>query len=188
LAQADGLSPGPTFSGVILKPKSLDLEVHSSDSSACDGISTGKATQVTGRFKTPKKFNISPVSQEKPAPVFCCPREVPQLASNQVPSKELFSLDQPASVLKEHLTSNRQTEALQKYAFTEIWVGSQQKPSQPKTSRLQEFSVALEAYFEKDSSKKKSDINSEAIKELEPSKVGSSFLMVHIFWFKYKFL
>jgi len=66
-------------------------------------------------------------------------------------------------------------------AFTEIWVGSQQKPSQPKTSRLQEFSVALEAYFEKDSSKKKSDINSEAIKELEPSKVGSSFLMVHIF-------
>ncbi|XP_043950957.1 uncharacterized protein LOC108028302 [Drosophila biarmipes] len=171
LALATGQSPKPTFSGVILKPKSPDFEIHSSDSSACDGISTGKATQVTGRFKMPKKFNISPISQQKPAPVFCCPRQVPPLMSKQVPSKELFSLDQPASVLKEHLTTNRQTEALQKYAFTEIWVGSQQKPSQPKSTRLREFSRALEAYFDKDSSKK-SGFNSEPVqKDLEPSKI-----------------
>ncbi|KAH8364706.1 hypothetical protein KR084_010288 [Drosophila pseudotakahashii] len=171
LAQAAGETSKPAFSGVILMQKSPDSEIHSSDSSACDGVSTGKATQMTGRFKTSKKFTISPLSQQQPDPVFCCPRDVPQFASNQVPSQDAFNLDQPASVLKEHLTTNRQTEAKQKYAFTQIWVGSQQMPSQPKGSRLREFSAALEDYFDKDSSKGKGDIDLEDVsKDLEPAK------------------
>ncbi|XP_016999959.2 uncharacterized protein [Drosophila takahashii] len=169
--QAAGETSKPAFSGVILKQKSPESEIHSSDSSACDGVSTGKATQMTSRFKTSKKFTISPLSQQLPEPVFCCPRDVPKLSSNEVPSHDAFNLDQPASALKEHLTTNRQAEAMQKYAFTQIWVGSQQKPSQPKASRLREFSVALEDYFDKDSSNGKGD--SEAVKknlEPEPSK------------------
>ncbi|XP_033158440.1 uncharacterized protein LOC117139881 [Drosophila mauritiana] len=161
LAQVSGNTLKPTRSGVFVKTKSPVMEVHSSDSSACDGISAGKATQAAGRFKSPKKFTISPISEQKPGPVPCCPRDVPKHSSNQIPCMEHFDLDHSVTILKEHLsTSNPETEALQKHAFTEIWIDSQQKRCQAKVSRLQQFSMALEAYFDKDSDKK----------DLEPAK------------------
>ncbi|XP_043648970.1 uncharacterized protein LOC122617265 [Drosophila teissieri] len=154
--------------GAFLKPKSPGFEVYSSDSSACDGVSAGQPPQDAGRFKSPKKFTISPISQQKPSPVPCCPRDVPELSSKQLPCNELFDLDHPVTIRKELLTTNAKTEALQKYAFTEIWIDSQQKPCQAKVSRLREFSMALEAYFDTDFSNNASDANLEKV--LEPAK------------------
>ncbi|XP_017049328.1 uncharacterized protein LOC108093659 [Drosophila ficusphila] len=158
VAQAAGVSSKPSCSGIVLKPKSSYVEVHSSDSSACDGASTGKATQGMGHFKTPNKFNISPTNQQKPDPVFNSPWDVPELSSKQMPCNNVFSLDHSPTVLEKHLNNSCQTEAMQKYAFTEIWVDLQQKTSQPKASRLRQFSVALEAYFERDLARKQADI------------------------------
>ncbi|EDW40803.1 GM24896 [Drosophila sechellia] len=160
LAQGAGNTSKPTRSGVFVKTKSPVMEVHSSDSSACDGVSAGKATQAAGRFKSPKKFTISPISEQKPGLVPCCPRAVPKHSSNQIPCMEHFDLDHSVTILKDHLISNPETEALQKHAFTEIWIDSQRKRCQAKVSRLQQFSMALEAYFAKDFDKK----------DLEPAK------------------
>ncbi|XP_070075436.1 uncharacterized protein [Drosophila takahashii] len=55
LDQAAGETSKPAFLGVILKKKSPGSEIHSSDSSACEGVSTGKTTQKTVRFKPSKK-------------------------------------------------------------------------------------------------------------------------------------
>ncbi|XP_016979683.1 uncharacterized protein LOC108045022 [Drosophila rhopaloa] len=90
-----------------------------------------------------------------------------------MPSKDLFNLDQP--VLKEHLTINRHTAAMQKYAFTKIWFGSQQGPDQLKCSRLRKFSVALEAYFDKDSPKHMDDSNLKS-EQKEPEKTTEASL------------
>lgn len=154
LGQGAGNTLKPTPSDVFVKPKSPVLEVHSSESSACDGVSAGKPTQVAGCFKSPKKFTVSPISEQKQRPVPLCPRDVPGLSSNQIPCIKHFDLDHSVTIRKEHLISNPETEALQKHAFTEIWIDSQQKPCQAKVSRLQQFSMALEAYFDKDSDKK----------------------------------
>ncbi|EDV50596.2 uncharacterized protein Dere_GG15042 [Drosophila erecta] len=146
------------------------FEVHSSDSSTGDGGSAGKPTQNAACFKSPIKFTISPISQQQ-SPMPRCHRDVPELSSKQVPCNELFNLDHPVTIRKEHLTTNPKTMALQKHAFTEIWIDSQQKPCQAKVSRLREFSMALEAYFDKDSSKIASDANLEAAtKDVESTK------------------
>ncbi|XP_020816879.1 uncharacterized protein LOC110190626 [Drosophila serrata] len=135
----------------IPDPKSSDQKSEcSSDSSACDGVSTHNGTQQQmGRFKTFKKFVVSPLNSTKePLPI--CPRNVPELTSKQVPNEELFDLDLPEQHLKDYLTSDSKTEVKLKHAFTEIWVGSQQKSDQQNRSPLREFSVALDAYFKQD--------------------------------------
>ncbi|XP_039488513.1 uncharacterized protein LOC120449896 [Drosophila santomea] len=173
LAQgAKNTSKTPLLSA-FLKPKSPGFEVDSSDSSACDGVFAGKPPQDAGRFMSPKKFTISPISQQKQSHVPCCPREVPELSSKQMPCNELFNLDHPVTIRKEHLTTSAKTEALQKYAFTEIWIDSQQKSCQTKVSRLREFSMALEAYFDTDCSNNASDANLETDKkDPEPAKTS----------------
>ncbi|XP_017071777.1 uncharacterized protein LOC108108285 [Drosophila eugracilis] len=145
----------PTFLYSILKPMSSRFDVNSNDSSACDGLSAAK-----------DKFNISPLGQSQETdPVQCCPRNVPEPISKR---------DQPAAVLQQHLITNTKEEAMQKYAFTEIWIGLQQKSLLTQSSCLGQFSAALEAYFNNDFSKKKSDTSLEEIeKDLETSAAPS---------------
>ncbi|XP_017028050.1 uncharacterized protein [Drosophila kikkawai] len=132
-------------------PKSGDQKSEcSSDSSACDGVSTnGGAQPQTERFKTLKKFVVSPLNDiEEPLPM--CLRKVPKLASKKVPNEELFDMEPPQLRLKDYLESDPRSEAKHKHAFTEIWVGSQQKCNDLKRSPLREFSTALDAYFTQD--------------------------------------
>ncbi|KAH8339791.1 hypothetical protein KR074_010480 [Drosophila pseudoananassae] len=82
---------------------------------------------------------------KKAVPKAVCPWTV-QKISHMMPNPDIFNID--SSDLKDHFDSTSdEKEKQQKFAFTEIWVDTQQILPKPKQSLLKDFNNALEDYF-----------------------------------------
>ncbi|EDW70204.2 uncharacterized protein [Drosophila virilis] len=93
-----------------------------------------------------------PVQYEStPSRTPMCHHMVPKLAGNsQMPDMDLFNMDASPSVRpikKDALDISPNTEALQRFAFTEIWIEEQQNYPERKRSLTREFTAALDDYF-----------------------------------------
>ncbi|XP_032594760.1 uncharacterized protein LOC6557647 [Drosophila grimshawi] len=74
-------------------------------------------------------------------------------ASSPMPAVELFNMDAPSTgklTPKDLLETSHNTAALQKAAFTKIWIGCQQNCLQSNRSVKREFADALDDYFKDD--------------------------------------
>ncbi|EDV96916.1 GH14957 [Drosophila grimshawi] len=70
-----------------------------------------------------------------------------------MPAVELFNMDAPSTgklTPKDLLETSHNTAALQKAAFTKIWIGCQQNCLQSNRSVKREFADALDDYFKDD--------------------------------------
>ncbi|XP_017109885.2 uncharacterized protein [Drosophila bipectinata] len=126
----------PDTSIEILQPKALKAfpkplpDDQGSVSTDADNTTVPEAV-----CPTIKKAVLKPVS----------PWTVPKM-SQVMPNPAIFNLD--SSDLKDHIDSTSdEKEKQQKFAFTEIWVDTQQILPKPKQSPLKDFNNALEDYF-----------------------------------------
>lgn len=124
----------------------LPLPECSTDSAACNGVSTSKGAQQQNKVE-----DSPPNRTEEPLPMSSS--QVPKLDPKQMPSLEHLNLDSPQPRVKDYLAPDPKKEAMQKIAFTEIWVNWQKKSTEPNHSPP-EFSAALDAYFEPSANKK----------------------------------
>ncbi|KAH8319434.1 hypothetical protein KR067_008741 [Drosophila pandora] len=82
-------------------------------------------------------------------PKTVCPWTVPKMSSHEIPNPAIFNID--SSDLKDHFDSTSdEKEKQQKFAFTEIWVDTQQILPKPDDSLVKDFNNALEDYFNED--------------------------------------
>lgn len=90
------------------------------------------------------------ITFKKAVPETLCPWAVPKMSASEMPNPDIFNID--SSDLKDHFDSTSdEKEKQQKFAFTEIWVDTQQiLPKSGNHSPLKDFNNALEEYFNED--------------------------------------
>ncbi|TDG51187.1 hypothetical protein AWZ03_002274 [Drosophila navojoa] len=70
--------------------------------------------------------------------------------NSEIPDMNLFNMNATPSNKNDPMNVSIDTEVLQKYAFTEIWLEEQQNNPGKKRSLHREFTAALDNYFHKD--------------------------------------
>ncbi|XP_064552315.1 uncharacterized protein LOC135438090 [Drosophila montana] len=122
----------------------LRVDCQASESLATSSSSAGASVAKPIQYESPK---VTPSRN----PLTMCHHMVPKLAGNsQMPDMDLFNMNASPSVnpiKKDALDISPNTEALQRFAFTEIWIEEQQNYPERKRSLTREFTAALDDYF-----------------------------------------
>ncbi|XP_030571264.1 uncharacterized protein LOC115770209 [Drosophila novamexicana] len=120
----------------------LRVDCQTSEALATSSSSASASVAKPIQYESPKVT---------PSRTPMCHHMVPKLAGNsQMPDIDLFNMDASSSVnliKKDVLDISPNTEALQRFAFTEIWIEEQQNYPERKRSLTREFTAALDDYF-----------------------------------------
>ncbi|XP_023171376.2 uncharacterized protein LOC111599820 [Drosophila hydei] len=130
-------APNLEFENIAIKNLKLSSDSKPADCSLDESASFVNPNQ----YQTPKLLPLRNPLQK-------CHHLVPPLKNNcQMPDMELFNMNLTPATKNDPINSSVGTEALQKYAFTEIWVEEQQNIPGKRRSLHREFTAALEDYF-----------------------------------------
>lgn len=132
-----------TFARFCIKQNpNLRVDCQTSEALATSSSSASASVAKPIQYESPKVT---------PSRTPMCHHMVPKLAGNsQMPDIDLFNMDASSSVnliKKDVLDISPNTEALQRFAFTEIWIEEQQNYPERKRSLTREFTAALDDYF-----------------------------------------